>query len=230
MHSSKQNASNSTLTFANPRGVERYLARLRKPARFHLELTAPGVSGGQVLPHNDRSRHTLARGQTGCDVRKNSDKKRKENPKKKISFPLAGLTDPQKALPVSGLRRTQLHASRRCFPARWRRQGRGEGEGGYQRRRGKEKSLTRVGGSHRKFLRRLIRAARGWLEWRLENGETRDASDNCSNNTDRERKRKKEDEFENVYWILGTRPKPRAESPNATCCRVETPGATEVKE
>jgi len=33
-----------------------HLARLREPVRFHLELTAPGVSGGQVLPHNgDRS-------------------------------------------------------------------------------------------------------------------------------------------------------------------------------
>lgn len=82
----KQNVSYSALTLANPRGVARYLARLRKPARLHLELTAPGVSGGQVLPHNDRSRHTLARGRTGCDVRKNRDKEGKEDRKKRPVF------------------------------------------------------------------------------------------------------------------------------------------------
>lgn len=142
----------------------RYLARLRKPARFHLELTAPGVSGGQVLPHNDRSRHALARGRTGCG--KTAIKGEKKTEKKGPAL----LADLEKALPVSRLRRTRLHASRRCFPARWRGRARKEKD---QRRRGREKSLTRVGGSHREFSR--DEGCAGVAETTaVKNGETRE--------------------------------------------------------
>jgi len=52
----RRNVENAADVTYNPRRWRRYLARLR----FHLELTVPGVSGGQILPHNDRSRRALA--------------------------------------------------------------------------------------------------------------------------------------------------------------------------
>lgn len=155
-------------TRKSPRCGAIYLARLRKPARFHLELTAPGVSGGQVLPHNDRSRRALARGRTGCDVRKR-DKGDTERPEKKSQlFSRISLLIPKKRS------RFRVFGERDCTrrDAVFLR----DGETGQGRGRisvgGGGKSHSRAWADPTANSREgLMRVARGWL---VKNDETRE--------------------------------------------------------
>lgn len=57
--------------------MARYLARLREPARSPLELTAPGVSGGQI-PHNDTDSAALRRARVRDERAKGNRGERKK--------------------------------------------------------------------------------------------------------------------------------------------------------
>jgi len=106
-----------------PSRVALHLARLHELARFHLELTAPGVSGGQVLPHNgDRSLVVPWSNRALRAVRSERERepKEKKGPRRhqRPTLLSSDLGCRSKSAPVLRLWRMRLHASRCCFPPR----------------------------------------------------------------------------------------------------------------
>jgi len=127
-----------------PRRWRRYLARLR----FHLELTVPGVSGGQILPHNDGSHRALAcaSGSRNSGMNREEERKEKDRLAPSVCEPLARS---RKALPNVGRDCTRHDTVFRDPDER------GE-QSGCQRGKGKV-TRARVGGSDREPSRRLAR-------------------------------------------------------------------------